>query len=661
MKWSLRNNTNLQESGLILGLDYMAQHPQEFLSNFYIMSKRSVAKATTEGPAAWAILNDGRRPALAAQLANLLQRQGAEVHKLDQEFEVKEVVNAPPKAAESEPKADANPADKTKTETAEQAPDKSKDLASAKKEETKPTKIPQGSYIIRMDQPYSRIADMLLDTQYYSTSDPRPYDDTGWTLGPLRNVKTLRITDAAVMKAPMTLIDVPARNTNSGVVALPAVKGKSPQVKCYIIQANAEPNLAGLRYRLKDTKIFAAEEPFDAAEGKFAAGSFLLPADANSPDLETHLQQAARELGIEVVSAVQVPTVARHELAVPRIALLHTWTSTQNEGWFRLGLEETGVPYTYISDTVVRTTPNLREEFDVILFPPTFSDLRELLAGFPKRILPDGTDAGPIPWQKSEITPNWGGIDETPDIRGGLGFDGVTHLKQFVEDGGVFIPVGSSTHLPVELGLTDSVTITPKPQLQARGAIFRANVEDAKSPIAYGYDESVGVYFNQAPVFKVSLPGGGSLPDEEEGATRPSGRGSKTDPDIPQGRTWTRPEPPPDRSHAEKELYIDPQYRAFDSIELPPPALYPRVVLRFADEKDLWISGMLAGGPDLAGAPAIIDVSLGRGHVVLFANNPMWRQETRGSFMLLLNAVLNYDHLDAGRKAPGVAAAPATK
>ena len=70
---------------------------------------------------------------------------------------------------------------------------------------------------------------------------------------------------------------------------------------------------------------------------------------------------------------------------------------------------------------------------------------------------------------------------------------------------------------------------------------------------------------------------------------------------------------------------------------------------------------MLAGGPDLAGAPAIIDVSLGRGHVVLFANNPMWRQETRGSFMLLLNAVLNYDHLDAGRKAPGVAAAPATK
>lgn len=660
VKWSLRNNTNLQESGLILGLDYMAQHPQEFLSNFYLKSKRSVAKATAEGPAAWAILNDGRRPALAAQLANLLQRQGAEVHKLEQDFEVKEVATAP-KTAEGESKTDAKPADKAQTDMPTGTADKAKDQAGAKKEETKTTKIPQGSYIIRMDQPYSRIADMLLDTQYYSTSDPRPYDDTAWTLGPLRNVKTLRITDAAVLKAPMTLIDGPARNSSAGVAAPPAVKGQSPAVKCYIIQANAEPNLAGLRYRLKDAKIFAAEEPFDAAERKFAAGSFLLPVGANSPDLAIRLQQAAHDLGIEVISAGQEPSVARHELAVPRLALLHTWTDTQDEGWFRLALEETGVPYTYISDTVVRTTPNLREKFDVILFPPTFSDVRELLAGFPKRILPDGTAAGPLPWQKSEVTPNWGGIDESPDIRGGLGFEGVAHLKQFIEEGGVFIPIGPSTQLPVELGLTDSVTITPAPQLQARGAIFRANVEDAKSPIAYGYDDSVGVYFNQQPVFKVSLPGGGRLPDEDQAAKRPSGRGSTTDPDIPQGRNWTPPETPPKRSRAEKELYVDPQFHAFNSSIIPPAALYPRVVLRFADEKDLWISGMLAGGSELAGAPVIIDVPLGRGHIVLFANNPMWRQETQGSFMLLLNAVLNYDHLDAGRKAPAAAAAPATK
>jgi hypothetical protein len=643
VKWSLRNNINLQESGLLMALDYMSQHAQEFLSNFYLKSKRAVAKATTEGPAAWAILNDGRRPALAAQLASLLQKQGAEVHKLEQEVEVKVAPSAPP-ASDEEKK----PGDQAATSEAE----KSKNEAGEKRTEQPSTvKLPLGSYILRMDQPYSRIVDMLLDTQYYSTADPRPYDDTGWTLGPLRNVKTVRVTDVAVLKAPMTLVDAPVRNPAAGLAAPHAVKGKSPTVKCYLIQANAEPGLAALRFRLKEAKIFAAEEPFEAEGQKFNAGSWLLPADGNAPDVDGRLKQATQELGIEAVRAAQEPGVKRHEVAVPRIALLHTWTSTQDEGWFRLALEETGVPYTYVSDAVVRTTPDLRDKFDVILFPPTFSDLREILNGFPKRTLPDGSDSGPIPWQKSATTPNWGGVDESPDIRGGLGSDGVAHLKSFVEAGGLFIPVASSTHVPVDLGLTDAVSIVQTQKLQVRGSIVRANVEDPNSPIAYGYDDSVGVYFNQAPVFKVAVPGGdGGFFREREDGARPSGRGSAADPDIPQGRPWKAPEPPPHRKRKEQELHIDPQYQAFFSGIIPPAALYPRVVLRFAAEKDLPISGMLAGGSELAETPAVIDVPIGRGHVVLFANNPMWRQETQGSFMLLLNAALNFDHLDAGRK-----------
>jgi hypothetical protein len=251
-------------------------------------------------------------------------------------------------------------------------------------------------------------------------------------------------------------------------------------------------------------------------------------------------------------------------------------------------------------------------------------------------------------------------VDQSPDIRGGLGYEGVAHLNKFVEDGGLFIPVGSTTHLSIDLGLTDSVRVIETHQLQARGSIVRANIEDARSPIAYGYDESVGVYFNQAPVFKVSLTSGGFFGDGET-TPRPSGRGSSTDPDIPQGRAWTAPEPAPHRSKAEQELYVDPQLRQFFSSELPPPSLYPRVVLRFAEEKDLWISGMLAGGSELAGAPAIIDVPVGRGHIVLLATNPMWRQETEGSFMLLLNAALHFDHLNAGGKAPESAKNAATK
>jgi hypothetical protein len=73
------------------------------------------------------------------------------------------------------------------------------------------------------------------------------------------------------------------------------------------------------------------------------------------------------------------------------------------------------------------------------------------------------------------------------------------------------------------------------------------------------------------------------------------------------------------------------------------------VIVRFADERNLLISGELAGGQELANSPAVVDVPVGRGHVVLYAINPMWRQETQGSFMLVMNAAMNFDHLGAGR------------
>jgi hypothetical protein len=47
-----------------------------------------------------------------------------------------------------------------------------------------------------------------------------------------------------------------------------------------------------------------------------------------------------------------------------------------------------------------------------------------------------------------------------------------------------------------------------------------------------------------------------------------------------------------------------------------------------------------------------VDVPVGKGHVVFFAINPMWRQQTFGSFGLLFNAAMNYRNLDAGRPQP---------
>jgi len=73
------------------------------------------------------------------------------------------------------------------------------------------------------------------------------------------------------------------------------------------------------------------------------------------------------------------------------------------------------------------------------------------------------------------------------------------------------------------------------------------------------------------------------------------------------------------------------------------------IISAFTRLKNGLAQRMLAGGSELAGKAAVIDVPVGRGHVVMFANNPMWRHETHGSFSLLFNAILNYDNLGVGR------------
>src|SRR4030095_14826925 len=232
-------------------MNFVANNKDRFLQNFYIKSKRSVAKATNEGPAAWVVPGDQSRLVEAADMVNLLRQMGVEVHKATKEISFKD------------------------------------------------QKLPAGSYVIRMDQPYSRMADMLLDTQYYNVNDPRPYDDTGWTLGALRNVKTVRVTDKLVLNSPMSLLTADAR-----------VEGKltgPPSAAGYVINHNAENPLATLRYRLKDVRIGAAEEAFKIGETQFNAGAFVIKADGNPADVRQRLETAVSELGLTAQAVDKLP------------------------------------------------------------------------------------------------------------------------------------------------------------------------------------------------------------------------------------------------------------------------------------------------------------------------------------------------------------------
>jgi hypothetical protein len=416
----------------------------------------------------------------------------------------------------------------------------------------------------------------------------------------------------------------------------------------FVVNHNTDNTLVTLRFRLKDVKMLAAEDSFKIGEQQFRAGSFIIKSEGNSNNLRKELGDAVTDLGLTAVAVEKLPEVKTHELAVPRIAILHTWTNTQNEGWYRIEFDRLGVPYSYISDQVVRNTPNLREKFDVIVFPPLNGSAQAIVNGIPMR-------GDPIPWKKSELTPNMGSSpDQTDDMRGGMGLVGVMNLQKFVQEGGLLAVIANNSRIPIDYGITTGVSIQEPRQLQARGSIFNAQFSDRKSPIAYGYDETLPIYFNQAPLFQVASPmgggGGGGGGEGAAGSTgRPSGRGGVNDPDIIQA--MPQPSPAPTRSPARpgEEQRTDEQRLQLGAFYTPPNQR-PRVVLRFSsDEKNLLISGMLAGANELANAPAVIDVPVGRGHVVMFATNPMWRHQTQGSFFLLFNAALNFDSLNTER------------
>ncbi len=617
VSWSQRNNNNYEQTGLLVSLHYFAENATTFLRNFYLKSKRSIEKPKLEGPAAYLFPVDDPRPGAQAELLRVLQRQGCEVTRATSAFDVTVPVARKRKDKDKDKESE-------KTEKAE----KDKE---AEKPKTETRHLPAGSYLVRMDQPYSRIADMLLDYQYWSPEDPQkhPYDDTGWTFGELFGVQVVRVVDPAALA-------VAGERVAGEVKAVSGVTGSGPVLA---VNHNADIALVSLRYRLKDAAFEAAEESFEAGGTKFARGTFLIKGVAAA-----EAGRVASELGLRVQALAAAPSVKTHPLRAPRVALLHSWLSTQDEGWWRMALDQLKVPYDYVSVQTVAATPALRARWDVIVFPPVGRSAAAIVAGMPRW-------GNPLPWKTTPLTPNLGKIDETDDMRPGLGPAGVQNLRDFAEAGGLLIGVMDTAELAVTYGLTQGVSLGRAEKLKAPGTIVSAKVVDAASPIAYGYGEALSVYAADGPIFSLtSIAGGRVRRKRTEETERPTGRGTADDPDRPQGRAFVEaPEEP--KAEAWEALPLTEEQRR-NPIYVIPPAQRPRTVVRYGGAKELLVSGLLEGAGELAEHPAVVDVPVGKGHVVLFSNNPIWRGETVGSYFLVFNAILNFDQLGAGRTLP---------
>jgi hypothetical protein len=587
--WSQRDNNNYEESALLTTISYFSQHTHHFLENYYTKSKRSVLKPTFEGPAAYVIPADPAEANRQVELLKVLKRQHVEVEQL--------------------------------TEAATSS------IPAAKRGD-KPTQdtFPAGSIVIRMDQPYSRVADALLDRQFWAPDDPQkhPYDDTGWSFSHLFNLKTVRVTDPAILQSKMASLDDPSTITGK-------ISGAGPVLA---VANTGQVSLLTLVYKLKGATVQVAEKPFDADGKHYPAGSLLITGTDDA-----RLTPILHSLSLDAAHLTAAPTVATHPATAPRIAFMHTWLATQTEGWWRYAFDAAGVPFSYISTQTAAAEPDLRGKYDVIIFAPVGGGgSQSILNGIPLW-------NNPMPWQKSDLTPNLGRIDSTPDIRPGLGYDGLAHLKHFIEQGGLLITCEDTAQFAIDTGLAPGVTSGAHGDTRVVGTILNTVFVDKDSPVAFGYGAGVPVISANGMIFTVSNTlgsrGGRSLMDPY--SERPTGRGSMEESDVPTARKITEPEPLTKQQPWEPKRLNEEEMR--NNLSLIPAELRPDVILRFSDSKSLLLDGLLDKGGAIAEHAIVVNAHLGQGNVLLFGNNPVYRGETVGTYALVFNAILNYQHL----------------
>ena len=607
IKWGPRNNTNIQESALLIAMHKVAEDHELYLQNYYLKNKRSVEKGK-EGPTyAWLVPAEQKRRIDATDLVNELRHQGIEIHRADAALKAGEVSVAP------------------------------------------------GDYVIRGDQPYRTLVDMYMSVQNYPPANPRPYDDTGWTMQYMRNVKVTPVTSKAILDGRMTLLTADAKPAGG-------IEGTDSTL---VIEHTTDNALMAFRFKYKDVKMMAAEDDFELNGKKMRAGAFVIP-DADRSKLEPTL----KELGIKAIAVASMPQVKMHELTTPRIGYVHTWSRTQDEGWVRAALDYYGVPYTYFADQKLRDG-HLREKYDVIIFPHTGANLQQSITGVPMT----GTD--PIPYKKSDLTPNLGYLDQSDDIRGGMGLDGLAELEKFVKAGGTLITEGSTASMVADAGMASGVAVEHPAQFFARGSVIHAVISDMKSPITYGYsDKDMPVYFNQDPVLNVAAAGagfgfggggggGGGLAAALSGLPINGGAGQNVTPNaVPvrvaplPGNEAMPPEPALGGSGPVSGVTATEGRGGRGGAgggggrggENQPQAPRPRVVMQFpANPNDMLLSGTLGGGEAVANRALAIDMPLDKGHIVMFALRPFWRWQTQVTYFLAFNAILNWDHLDAGK------------
>jgi len=405
--------------------------------------------------------------------------------------------------------------------------------------------FPAGSLIVKRDQPYGRLAKILLEKQNFPDANLRTYDDTGWTMGLMNQADVKEIADKSILALAVKPVD---SFSVTGTVA-----GDGPVLAVIDNGANA---FVTLRYRLKTTKFEAIEQTVHAADTDLPAGTLLME---SSQGAKTEIEH----LGLKAVVLNTAPAVPKHSVDLPRLAVFSTWGATQDVGWVRHAFDQFEVNYDLIYKERVRKG-NLRKSYDVIIIP---NQGRGGSKAIVNDIEPKKT---PIAYKDK--------YGESEDITGGMGVAGVNEFDRFVNEGGVLITLGVASFLPADFGITRNVDAgRTTPAFYAPGPIVEAEIKQPSSSIFYGYTKPIlPVRYANGPLLRV--------PEED--------------------RKW--------------------------------------ILMQFIGTDQSVLSGLMKGVAETKGRPAIVNVPVGQGRVLMFATNPCYRWQNLGEFRMLFNSILHY-------------------
>ncbi len=240
-----------------------------------------------------------------------------------------------------------------------------------------------------------------------------------------------------------------------------------------------------------------------------------------------------------------------------------------------------------------------------------------------------------------------------------MGLDGVKNLYEFVEQGGTLIVEGSTATIFPSYNLTSGIAIEEPDSLFARGSVMRGVITDMTSPIVYGYGrDQLPVYFSQGPVLRVERGAGfGGFGFGRRGAVTgqdvtPMATPMPLSPWNPDAGAAAGTDSTRRRAFAGRGApgRAGARAAAGNAAERDTTPAGPRMIMAFPQRaSDILLSGTLVDGDALAGRAQVIDERIGKGHIVMFAIRPFWRWQTQGTYFLAFNAILNWDHLDAGK------------